>query len=247
MDPFTHFGFKKIPFKEKQKKINAVFDSVVDQYDLMNDLLSLGIHRRWKRIAIESAQLRPGQKVLDLAGGTGDMAALIAPKIGLEGQLVLADINHAMLALGRDRLLDQGLFRNIHYIQADAHSLPFEANSFDRISLAFGIRNFPDKSKALIDLYRILKPGGLLIILEFTNPTLPGVSEVYDFYSFKILPWLGNLVANDAASYQYLAESIRMHPKPEAFLDLMLSAGFDQGHFQTLSLGIVAIHYGYKY
>lgn len=247
MNESTHFGFQKVPLKDKQKKVNGIFDSVANQYDLMNDLLSLGIHRLWKRTAIEKAQLRPGQKILDLAGGTGDLAALIAPKITQSGQLVLADINNAMLSLGRDRLLDKGLFGNIHFVQADAQALPFEENSFDRITLAFGIRNFPDKSKALIDLYRILKPGGMLIILEFTTPSLPGVSELYDLYSFKVLPLVGKVVAQDAASYQYLAESIRMHPNPQAFLDLILEAGFDHGHFQTLSLGIVAIHYAYKY
>jgi demethylmenaquinone methyltransferase/2-methoxy-6-polyprenyl-1,4-benzoquinol methylase len=247
MKQSTHFGFQQVPFDEKQKKVNGVFDSVANQYDLMNDLLSCGVHRLWKRTAIAKAQLREGLCVLDLAGGTGDMAALIAPKIGPSGQLVLADINHAMLSLGRNRLLDKGLFKNLHFIQADGQVLPFGTNCFDRITLAFGIRNFPDKSKALVSLYRVLKPGGLLVILEFTTPTLPGFTQIYDLYSFKVLPFVGQLVTQDAASYQYLAESIRMHPNPQAFQDLILAAGFDQCHFQTLSLGIVAIHYAYKY
>lgn len=247
MSEQTHFGFEKIPLNEKQKKVDGVFNSVAHRYDLMNDLLSLGTHRLWKRTAIEKAQLKLGQRVLDLAGGTGDMASLIAPKIGTQGQLVLADINHEMLTIGKNRLLDQGLFKNIHCIQADGQQLPFEENSFDRITLAFGIRNFPDKAKALVDLYRVLKPGGILVILEFTTPTLPGVTQLYDLYSFKVLPLVGQLVAQDSESYQYLAESIRMHPDPQAFQALILSSGFDHCHFQTLSLGIVAIHHAYKY
>lgn len=247
MSDQTHFGFEKIPLRDKQKKVDGVFNSVANRYDLMNDLLSLGTHRLWKKKAIENAQLKPGHTVLDLAGGTGDMAALIAPKVAKTGHIMLADINNAMLTLGRSRLINKGLFKNVTFIQANGEQLPFNNNAFDRITLAFGIRNFPDKAKALADLYRILKPGGILIILEFTTPTLPGFTQLYDTYSFKVLPFIGQIVTQDAASYEYLAQSIRMHPNPEAFKMLITQAGFDQCYFQTLSLGIVAIHYAYKY
>ncbi len=243
----THFGFQKILSKEKTHKVAEVFSSVAEKYDLMNDLMSLGVHRFWKRHAINSCGLRLGQKVLDLAGGSGDLTARISPIIGEQGLVILADINADMLRMGRQRLLDKGLYQNISYVRANAESLPFPDNYFDRIIISFGLRNVTDKQKALHSMYQILKPGGRLIILEFSKPIISFLEPLYDAYSFKILPWLGEFIANDAASYQYLAESIRMHPDQESLKEMILKAEFDQCDYQNLSGGIVALHQGIKF
>ena len=246
-DPQTHFGFQQIPVKEKTQKVAAVFSSVAEKYDLMNDLMSAGIHRWWKHLAIERCALRPGYRVLDLAGGSGDLSARISPLIGDQGQVFLADINADMLRVGKQRLLDKGIYHNIHYVRANAESLPFTPNYFDRIIIGFGLRNVTDKETALADMYRVLKPGGRLIVLEFSKPVIALLQPLYDAYSFKILPWLGELVANDAASYRYLAESIRLHPDQETLKTMILAAGFDRCDYQNLTGGIVALHLGVKY
>lgn len=246
-EPKTHFGFQQIPVKDKTQKVGEVFSSVAEQYDLMNDLMSLGIHRWWKRRAVACCALRPGHAVLDLAGGSGDLSARISPLIGDQGCLWLADINADMLRVGRERLLDKGLYRNINYVRANAEALPFIENYFDRIIIGFGLRNITHKEKALAAMYSVLKPGGRLIVLEFSKPVLSFLQPLYDAYSFKILPWLGECVANDAASYRYLAESIRLHPDPETLSSMILSAGFDHCDYQNLSGGIAALHQGSKY
>ena len=242
----THFGFKKVPVKEKAQRVRSVFDSVATDYDLMNDVMSLGIHRLWKRLAIGMANIRPGQQVLDLAGGTGDLVLMIAPRVGPQGRVVLSDINNAMIRTGRARLLDRGIAGNVEYVQADAERLPFPDNSFDCITMAFGLRNVTHKQAALDAMYRVLKPGGRLLILEFSRPAAL-LKPAYDFYSFSILPRLGQLIARDAASYRYLAESIRMHPDQKTLVGMLESAGFEGCDFHNLTGGIVAIHRGYKF
>jgi demethylmenaquinone methyltransferase / 2-methoxy-6-polyprenyl-1,4-benzoquinol methylase len=214
-EPKTHFGFQQIPVNEKTQKVGEVFSSVADKYDLMNDLMSLGIHRWWKRHAIHCCALRHGQTVLDIAGGSGDLSARISPLVGDDGRVFLADINADMLRVGRERLLDKGLYRNLNYIRANAEALPFADNYFDRIIIGFGLRNVTHKDQALQSIYQVLKPGGRLIILEFSKPVITLLQPLYDAYSFKVLPWLGEFVANDANSYRYLAESIRRHPDKE--------------------------------
>jgi demethylmenaquinone methyltransferase/2-methoxy-6-polyprenyl-1,4-benzoquinol methylase len=245
-DKTTHFGFKKVPVEEKAQRVRSVFDSVATDYDLMNDVMSLGIHRLWKRLAISMANILPGQQVLDLAGGTGDLALLIAPRVGPQGRVVLSDINNAMIRTGRARLLDRGIAGNVEYVQADAERLPFPDNSFDCITMAFGLRNVTHKQTALDSMYRVLKPGGRLLILEFSRPAAL-LKPAYDFYSFSILPRLGQLIARDAASYRYLAESIRMHPDQKTLVGMLESAGFEGCDFHNLTGGIVAIHRGYKF
>jgi demethylmenaquinone methyltransferase/2-methoxy-6-polyprenyl-1,4-benzoquinol methylase len=245
-DKTTHFGFQKVPVKEKAQRVRSVFDSVVTDYDLMNDVMSLGIHRLWKRLAIGMANIRPGQQVLDLAGGTGDLVLLIAPRVGPQGRVVLSDINNAMIRTGRARLLDKGIAGNVEYLQADAERLPFPDSSFDCITMAFGLRNVTHKQAALDSMYRVLKPGGRLLILEFSRPAAL-LKPAYDFYSFSILPRLGQLIAGDAASYRYLAESIRMHPDQMTLVGMLESAGFEGCDFHNLTGGIVAIHRGYKF
>jgi len=243
----THFGFQPVAWDEKEKKVGDVFHSVAKNYDLMNDLMSAGIHRLWKRFTVELSRVQPGQQILDLAGGSGDLTRLLSKKTGSSGQVVLADINSAMLAVGRDRLLDQGLHDNINYVQANAQSLPFADNSFHCITMAFGLRNVTDKNEALRSIFRVCKPGGKIMILEFSTPVLPGLKPVYDWYSFNILPKVGQLFAKDATSYQYLAESIRMHP-PQDELKLMIEqAGFEDCNYYNLTGGIVALHIAYKY
>jgi demethylmenaquinone methyltransferase/2-methoxy-6-polyprenyl-1,4-benzoquinol methylase len=245
-DKTTHFGFQKVPVEEKAQRVRSVFDSVATDYDLMNDVMSLGIHRLWKRLAIGMANIRPGQQVLDLAGGTGDLVLMIAPRVGPQGRVVLSDINNAMIRTGRARLLDQGIAGNVEYVQADAERLPFPDNSFDCITMAFGLRNVTHKQAALDAMYRVLKPGGRLLILEFSRPAAL-LKPAYDFYSFSILPRLGQLIARDAASYRYLAESIRMHPDQKTLVGMLESAGFEDCSFHNLTGGIVAIHRGYKF
>ena len=243
----THFGYQQVPLDEKVEKVKGVFSSVAKKYDLMNDLMSLGIHRLWKRCAISRLDLRPGQRVLDLAGGSGDLALKIAPKIQPAGHVMLSDINPDMLEVGKNRVLDAGQFNHISCQQANAEQLPFAEHEFDRIIISFGLRNVTDKAAALSSMYRCLKPGGKLVILEFSKPILPLLDKIYDQYSFKILPWLGELIAGDAASYRYLAESIRMHPGQDTLGDMLQTAGFEDCLYQNLSGGIVAIHWGYKY
>lgn len=245
--PTAHFGYQQVPEEAKAGKVREVFDSVSDNYDLMNDLMSLGIHRLWKKFTIDTARVRAGQQILDIAGGTGDLTAAFAELVGATGQVVLADINAAMLNVGRNKLIDQGLFQNITYAQANAECLPFKDNSFDRITIAFGLRNVTHIDKALKSMLRVLKPGGMCLVLEFSKPVLPGLKPIYDAYSFNLLPKLGEWIANDKASYQYLAESIRMHPDQETLKQKMLQAGFDAVEYFNLSGGIVALHQGYKY
>ncbi|MGD8619644.1 MAG: bifunctional demethylmenaquinone methyltransferase/2-methoxy-6-polyprenyl-1,4-benzoquinol methylase UbiE [Gammaproteobacteria bacterium] len=242
----THFGFRDVPLTDKARHVREVFDSVANSYDLMNDLMSLGIHRLWKRFTIGMADLKPGQRVLDLAGGTGDLTRLMAPHVGHEGLVVLSDINAAMLGNGRSQLLDKGISGNVDFAQANAEQLPFHDNSFDLVTMAFGLRNVTDKQQALNSIYRVLRPGGRLLVLEFSRPAA-ALRPAYDFYSFSILPKLGKLVANDEASYRYLAESIRMHPDQQTLRDMMQQAGFESCDYHNLTGGIVAIHRGYKY
>ena len=242
----THFGYQEVPRREKARRVADVFDSVAARYDIMNDLMSLGVHRLWKRFAVELAAVRPGQRVLDLAGGSGDLAARFAPLVGAAGEVVLADINAHMLAQGRRRLVDRGIIGTVRYAQVNAECLPFPDNSFDCITIAFGLRNVTDKDAALRSMFRVLKPGGRALVLEFSKPVAPGLRPLYDLYSFKVLPLLGRFVARDAASYRYLAESIRMHPDQETLKNMMQQAGFERCDYHNLSGGIVALHRGYK-
>lgn len=243
----THFGFQEVATSEKSKKVAHVFHSVAEKYDLMNDLMSLGIHRVWKRIAIDMAMFRPGHKVLDLAGGTADLTAKISPIVGEKGEVVLADINASMLQVGRARLLDRGIFRNLSVVQVDAEQLSFPEDYFDRVIMGFGLRNVTNKEKALKSIFQVLKPGGRLLILEFATPILPGLKFLYDAYSFQALPRLGKIIAKDEDSYRYLAESIRMHPDQETLKNMMQDAGFENCDYHNFSGGIVAIHRGYKF
>jgi len=241
----THFGYQTVPTEEKARHVRGVFDSVASKYDIMNDLMSGGLHRLWKRYTIEQAAVRPGQAVLDLAGGTGDLARRFASIVGETGQVVLADINYNMLAEGRKRLIDAGVSANLAITQVDAEQLPFARATFDCITIAFGLRNVTDKSAALQSMLRTLKPGGKALILEFSKPS-DVLKPAYDIYSFRVLPAIGKLVANDESSYQYLAESIRMHPDQETLLEMMRDAGFERCRYHNLAGGIVALHVGYK-
>jgi len=243
----THFGFTDVPVEEKAGKVAEVFHSVADKYDVMNDLMSFGIHRLWKRYTIEMSGVRKGHKVLDIAGGTGDLAAKFSKIVGDSGEVVLSDINASMLGVGRSRMVDKGLLTNMDYVQANAESLPFPDNYFDCITIAFGLRNVTEKANALKSMYRIVKPGGRVLVLEFSKPASPLLSKVYDLYSFKILPKIGELVANDSESYQYLAESIRMHPDQQTLKEMMSEAGFEQCDYHNLTGGIVALHRGFKF
>ncbi|NII10752.1 bifunctional demethylmenaquinone methyltransferase/2-methoxy-6-polyprenyl-1,4-benzoquinol methylase UbiE [Oleiagrimonas sp. C23AA] len=243
----THFGFRDVPVGEKQKLVGRVFTSVARNYDLMNDLMSFGVHRLWKRHFVAISGVRPGDRVLDLAGGTGDIAALLKPVVGADGEIVVGDINAAMLGVGRDRLTDRGLVRGLRWSQMNAEALPFPDNTFDAVTIAFGLRNVTHKESALADMYRVLKPGGRALVLEFSKVNSELFGKLYDFHSFKVLPRLGRLFAGDADSYQYLAESIRKHPDQETLRQMMLDAGFDRADVRNLSNGIVAIHRGYKF
>lgn len=246
-EKITHFGFESVAWDEKEKKVGAVFKSVAENYDLMNNIMSMGVHHLWKRFTVEISNIRPGQSVLDLAGGSGDLTRLFSKKVGEQGAVVLADINDAMLAVGRDRLLNEGLHNNIHFVQANAQYLPFASNSFHCVTIGFGLRNVTDKDEALRSMYRVCKPGGKLMVLEFSTPNLPGLKPIYDLYSFNILPKLGEFFAQDGSSYQYLAESIRMHPNQEGLKTMIEKAGFEDCHYHNLSGGIVALHIAYKY
>ena len=243
----THFGFQTVDKADKASKVAGVFHSVAAQYDVMNDLMSFGIHRLWKRFTIDASGVRPGNKVLDLAGGTGDLTAKFSQLVGKDGKVILADINSSMLNVGRDKLRDRGLVQNIEYVQANAEELPFDDNTFDIVTIAFGLRNVTDKDKALKSIFRVLKPGGRLLVLEFSKPEHELLNKAYDFYSFNILPKMGELVAKDGDSYQYLAESIRMHPDQETLKGMMENAGFEQTTYNNLTGGIVALHKGYKF
>ena len=242
----THFGYETVDAKEKAGRVAGVFHSVADNYDLMNDLMSAGIHRLWKHMTIEMSGVRKGHKVLDIAGGTGDLAAKFSKIVGSEGSVVLADINESMLKVGRDRLIDRGITENVTFSQADAQYLPFPDNTFNVITIAFGLRNVTDKDMALRSMLRVLKPGGKLLILEFSKPTSSLLSKIYDTYSFNVLPRLGKVFANDSDSYKYLAESIRIHPDQSTLLHMLDSAGFENTDFHNMTGGVVALHRGIK-
>jgi len=240
----THFGYRDVAVEDKQRLVRGVFDSVATKYDLMNDLMSMGVHRLWKRHFIAISNIQPGQRVLDLAGGTGDIAALMSKRVGSHGSVVLSDINEAMLAVGRQRMEDRGFVDNIEYSLANAEKLPFADAEFDAVTMAFGLRNVTDKSAALSEMFRVLKPGGRAMILEFSKVEFEGLKKVYDTYSFSILPRLGKLVTDDEDSYKYLAESIRKHPGQDELADMMVDAGFTNVTYRNLTGGVVAIHSG---
>jgi demethylmenaquinone methyltransferase/2-methoxy-6-polyprenyl-1,4-benzoquinol methylase len=246
-DKTTHFGFREVPESDKARLVADVFHSVAGKYDLMNDVMSFGIHRLWKRFTIAQSAVRRGQRVLDIAGGTGDLTRQFAPLVGPSGEVVMADINASMLKTGRAQLIDRGVVGNVEFVQADAERLPFPENHFDCITIAFGLRNVTRQQEALKSMFRVLKPGGRLLVLEFSKPTLPGLDKIYDAYSFKILPLMGRVIAHDEESYRYLAESIRKHPDQETLKAMMERAGFERVHYFNLSGGIVALHKGYKF
>ncbi|MFV9972371.1 MAG: bifunctional demethylmenaquinone methyltransferase/2-methoxy-6-polyprenyl-1,4-benzoquinol methylase UbiE [Francisella endosymbiont of Hyalomma asiaticum] len=243
----TDFGFTQVPWEEKQKKVAGVFHSVAAKYDLMNDLMSFGIHRIWKKQTIAKSYVRKGDNVLDLAGGTGDLAYKFCQMVGSQGKVILSDINSSMLELGKEKLTNKGCVGNIEYVQANAECLPFADNYFDCITISFGLRNVTDKYKALASMCRVLKPAGRLLVLEFSKLIIPLLSKVYDEYSFKALPFLGKIITQDAESYKYLAESIRKHPDQQTLKRIMYDAGFDNVEYQNMTGGIVALHIGYKY
>jgi demethylmenaquinone methyltransferase/2-methoxy-6-polyprenyl-1,4-benzoquinol methylase len=245
-DGTVDFGFDKVPRAQKAERVRAVFDSVAGRYDVMNDLMSFGVHRLWKQFALSLTGLRAGQRALDVAGGTGDLAAGLLRQVGKSGRVVLSDINRHMLEAGRDRLLDSGFAGNLHCLVADAERLPFGDDCFDCVTIGFGLRNVTDKAAALCSIRRVLKPGGQLLVLEFSKPVAPGLKLFYDAYSFNVLPALGRWIAKDAASYRYLAESIRMHPDQETLLRMLEEAGFGAARYHNLTGGIVALHRGYK-
>ena len=243
----TDFGFQRVPWREKARRVRAVFDSVADRYDLMNDLMSAGTHRLWKQFLLSLTGLKPGDCALDIAAGTGDVAAGLARQVGASGLVVVSDINASMLRHGRDRLIDRAVVSNVRYAQANAERLSFADASFDCVTIAFGLRNVTDKAAALASMHRVLKPGGQLLILEFSQPVIPALGRIYDLYSFNVLPWLGRAVAGDADSYRYLAESIRRHPDQQGLIELMKTAGLESCRYHNLMGGIVAVHRGYRY
>lgn len=243
----THFGYETVNETDKQSRVKEVFDSVADNYDLMNDLMSFGIHRLWKSYTASVSKLRPGDKVLDVASGSGDLSKLFSKKVGKTGRVYVTDINEAMLKVGRDRITDQGIVNNVSYAIANAENLPFRDNYFNCISIGFGLRNVTNKSQALTSMYDAIAPGGKIMILEFSTPALPLLKPLYDAYSFSLLPLMGELIANDRKSYQYLAESIRMHPDQQTLKNMIEAVGFEDCHYENLSGGIVALHTAYKY
>jgi demethylmenaquinone methyltransferase/2-methoxy-6-polyprenyl-1,4-benzoquinol methylase len=243
----THFGFETVPTAAKAARVRAVFDSVAGNYDLMNDLMSAGLHRLWKRFALAQTGLRNGDLALDVAGGTADLSAGMSRQVGADGLVCHTDINREMLDVGRRRLVDAGLFANVRTLQANAERLPFADGRFHCVTIGFGLRNCTDKPAALRDMARVLRPGGRLLVLEFSRPAVKVLEPLYDLYSFRILPWLGDVVARDAASYRYLAESIRMHPDQEALRVMMEAAGLEDVRYYNLSGGIVALHVGFRY
>ncbi len=243
----TDFGYQQVPKAEKAARVREVFESVAGNYDLMNDLMSGGAHRLWKHFTLSQTGLRPGQRALDVAGGTGDLAAGMSKQVGPEGLVLLTDINAAMLREGRDALTDKGIVGNVRYSLANAERLPFPDSSFDCVTIGFGLRNVTDKAAALRSMARVLKPGGQLLVLEFSHPVAPGLKPIYDAYSFSVLPWLGKVVARDEASYRYLAESIRRFPDQETLRTMMQDAGLDNCSYHNLSGGIVALHRGYRF
>ncbi len=242
----THFGYEEVAAGEKAGRVRQVFDSVATKYDLMNDLMSFGIHRLWKRFAVELAAIRPGQRVLDLASGTGDLAARFAGLVEADGEVVMTDINAAMLEQGRSRMADRGLLGNIRYVQVNAEQIPFPDSWFNCVTIGFGLRNVTDKQQALNEMFRVLKPGGRALILEFSKPKGELLKSGYDLYSFKVLPVLGKLITDDADSYRYLAESIRMHPDQDSLREMMEQAGFERCDYHNLTGGVVAVHRGFK-
>jgi demethylmenaquinone methyltransferase/2-methoxy-6-polyprenyl-1,4-benzoquinol methylase len=245
-DKTTHFGYREVPEDEKVRMVGGVFHSVASRYDLMNDLMSGGIHRIWKRVAIELSGVRPGQQILDVAGGTGDLTSRFSREVGPTGKVVLSDINSSMLGTGRDRLLDEGVCGNVEFVLADAEALPFRESSFDCVTIAFGLRNVTHKERALASMLRVLKPGGRLLVLEFSKPTSEFLGKLYDAYSFGVIPKIGRLIAGDEESYRYLAESIRMHPDQDTLRDMMEDAGFERCDYHNMTGGIVAIHRGFR-
>ncbi len=242
----TNFGFEKVPIEDKARRVSSVFSSVAENYDLMNDLMSFGVHRLWKRFVVDLAGVRAGQQVLDLAGGTGDLALRFVGKVGDSGSVTLADISAEMLDVGRRRLVDAGVLKGVAYVQADAESLPFSENSFDRVSIAFGLRNVTVKERALETMLRVLRPGGQMLILEFSTLNVSLLEPLYRAYIMNVLPRMGQIVAGDSDSYRYLAESIRLHPSQEILLEMMRTAGFERCCYHNLSGGIAAVHRGYK-
>ncbi len=243
----THFGFQSVPLREKVKRVAAVFDGVAPSYDVMNDAMSFGMHRLWKKITIDLLKAVPGEQVLDLAAGTGDLSRAIAKQVGATGKVTASDINPNMLEKAREKCLNTGIFNQIEFVVADAQSLPFPDNRFDAITMGFGLRNVTEPALALKEMVRVLKPGGRALVLEFSKPAHAWLQKIYDQYSFKIIPKLGAWIANDEASYQYLVESIRMHPDQETLKALFLSAGFDHADYLNMTGGIVAVHRGYKW
>lgn len=245
-DDKTFFGFQTVDAKDKAAKVRGVFDSVASRYDLMNDLMSAGVHRLWKRHFVGLLRLKPGMSVLDVAGGTGDITRLVHPQLGTRGQIILTDINHQMLTQGKARLVNEGLCSGLSIAQADAECLPFENASFDRVTIAFGLRNVTDKAAALKEFYRVLKPAGRLLVLEFSHPTNPTFQKIYDTYSFNVIPQIGKFITGDKNSYQYLVESIRKHPDQKTLEQMLTSAGFEHANYWNLTGGVVAIHQGVK-
>jgi len=246
MSKNTHFGFEEVSWEQKQSKVNAVFDSVASRYDIMNDLMSFGLHRFWKHFTVGASHVRPGNWVLDLAGGSGDLTRLLAKQISPGGKIVLADINENMLRCGRDRLLNEGVLNSVEYTLANAECLPFDDNVFDCVVIGFGLRNVRDKEAALRSMFRVLKPGGRVMILEFSRPKV-FIDPLYRLYLFTLLPFLGKYIANDEASYRYLAESIRVHPDAETLKTMITQAGFQDCHYHSLTMGVVALHIAFKY
>jgi demethylmenaquinone methyltransferase/2-methoxy-6-polyprenyl-1,4-benzoquinol methylase len=246
MQRLVDFGFEQVPREEKAERVRGVFDSVAPRYDLMNDVMSFGLHRLWKRFAVVQTGLRKGQSALDVAAGSGDLSALLARRVGATGRVVVTDINARMLAHGRDRLLDRGVVGNVAFVEADAEALPFADAAFHCVTIGFGLRNVTDKAAALASMYRVLKPGGRLVVLEFSKPHLGVLEPVYEAYSFQILPRLGEWLAGDAGAYRYLAESIRRHPDQAELKALMEAQGFERCEYYNLSAGIVALHVGFR-